>query len=53
MSKKSKNNQKILDDIKRLELEILSAITKKSNGTKEINIQGHRDKISKLKAQLA
>lgn len=45
-------NKKILADISRLELEILSAITKKKHNAPEINIQGHRDKINKLKAQL-
>lgn len=49
---KDKNKKKIQEDINRLELEILSALTKKRNDTKEINIQGHRDKINKLKAQL-
>lgn len=47
-----KKDKKIIEQILKLEAEVIVALSKKSNKTKEINIQSHREKINKLKSQL-
>ena len=49
---KDKERKKIEEEIGRLKFDLLSAITKKKHGGKEVNIQDVQTKINKLQAQL-